>query len=250
MTRPQQISFWILVMATLVFIFGQADQDYSKAFYFVSFLMPIAIATEYFFNNFLVPKYLMKERYLRFGLYFFYTLVFSLYLEMIALTIAFILLANYRYDNLNPYSTNIFLLTATIYLIVFIKAFILLWQRFRVAARNVDTLQRQQKRDETAFINVRSNRQIVQIDLNELQLVESMADYVVLHISGEKIITKEKISALQDRLPTHFIRIHRSFLVNKNFVGRFNREEVELEDKTLPISRTYKKEAMLQLGVE
>ncbi len=50
---------------------------------------------------------------------------------MIVLTIALIVLANYTYANLNPYSTNLFLLTSTLYFIVFLNAFILLIRRYQ-----------------------------------------------------------------------------------------------------------------------
>ena len=41
-------------------------------------------------------------------------------------------------------------------------------------------------------------------------------------------------------LPEDFIRIHRSFIVNRAKISKFSREFVMLGEKELPISRSYK----------
>ena len=48
---------------------------------------------------------------------------------------------------------------------------------------------------------------------------------------------------IMDRLPAHFIRLHQSFIVTKNFVTSFNPETEALNmlDEVLPISRSFKK---------
>jgi DNA-binding LytR/AlgR family response regulator len=59
--------------------------------------------------------------------------------------------------------------------------------------------------------------------------------------SGKAVLTREKISKLQAELPANFIRIHRSFIVNTDKIENFNREQLEITDTCLPISRTYRK---------
>lgn len=58
--------------------------------------MPITIGTTYFMNYFLVPRYLMKERYGLFILYFLYALISSIFLEMVTALIISFLLPNGR----------------------------------------------------------------------------------------------------------------------------------------------------------
>lgn len=244
MRLAQHTLFWILASLFLVITFGKADGQYQKSFYYVSFLIPIAIGTSYFFNYFLVPKYLLKKRYLKFALYCFYTLIVSLYFEMLILTLAFILLANYKYANLNPYSTNLFLLTATIYFIVFLNAFILLIKRYQRKEHIIDNLEEQQEKNKTQQIIVRVDRQNKPINLDNLMVVESLSDYVKLHLTDESVITKEKISQLQEKLPDHFVRVHRSFIVNKNHISSFGKEEISIGQMTIKISRTYKKKTI------
>ena len=59
---------------------------------------------------------------------------------------------------------------------------------------------------------------------------------------------QEKISALAERLPSTFIRIHRSFLVNSDKISSYNAEEVRIGDLHLPIGRKYKKQVAAELA--
>lgn len=243
----QHILFWVLVSTFLIITFGQADGDFIKSFYFVSFLLPVALATSYFFNYWLVPHYLLKQRYFRFGLYFLYTLIVSVYLEMVVLAAALIVLANYNYQNLNPYSTNLFLLTSTLYFIVFVNAFVLLIKRYQRKEHLLNKMEEQTEKNKVEQLIVRVDRQNKPINIQDLMMVESLADYVKLHLPNKQVITKEKISELQDKLPVHFIRVHRSFLVNKHHVSTFGKEDLLVGGTTVKISRTYKKAALAAL---
>jgi two-component system, LytTR family, response regulator LytT len=57
----------------------------------------------------------------------------------------------------------------------------------------------------------------------------------------EKIISKEKISNLASRMPDTFIRIHRSFIINKEKIRSISYDEVMVEDVCLNIGRNYRK---------
>lgn len=243
----KHLLFWILVTAFLTTTFGQSDRDYNKSFLFVTFLLPAAMATSYFFNYYLVPKYLLRKRYFKFTLYSIYTLIFSLYMEMIVLVLAFIVLANYKYQNLNPYTTNLFLLTSTLYLIVFINAFALLIKRYQNNEHTIIQLNEEKMRNEQEKIIVRSDRKNHSIYLQNIYYFESLADYVKIHTTEGQVITKEKISKFGQSLPDTFIRVHRSFIVNTIHIQTFTQENVVLNNMEVPLSRTYKKEALFFL---
>lgn len=247
MSILKNLFFWIVVAVFLVLTFGRADGDYIKAFYFVTFLLPVAVGTSYFFNYFLVPKYLLTKEYFRFGLYLFYTLVFSVYLELLVLTLSFIVLANYKYANLNPYSTDLLFMTSTIYFIVFMKAFFLLIRRYQNKEQQIIDLEKEKVKSKMDQIIVRSNRKNLPIRIDDIMYVESLSDYVKIHTSADTIICKEKISDLSKKLPDHFLRVHRSYLVNRIHVSNFNKEKLYLNDVSIPLSRTYGKEALAKL---
>lgn len=52
-----------------------------------------------------------------------------------------------------------------------------------------------------------------------------------------------KIADVMERMPTEFIMIHKSYIINKNYVARYRNDLVELEDGTeLPISKAFRKQ--------
>ena len=102
---------------------------------------------------------------------------------------------------------------------------------------------------EELFIYVRSDRKIVRVLLGDILFIESLKDYVKIHLKDEIIITKEKISALEAKLPEdRFIRTHRSFLVAARGIKAFTAETIEIKNHEIPIGRTYKNSVLSFLG--
>ena len=91
----------------MVLIFGLSYHNFSQSIYFVPFLFPIGVGTALFINYYLIPSYLFTRKDKKFFLFLLYTLVISIYLELLVLTLSLILLANYRYENLNPRVTDV-----------------------------------------------------------------------------------------------------------------------------------------------
>lgn len=244
MRTVRHVLFWFIVDLALVVGFGSSYDDYGKTFYFISFLLPVAIGTSYFFNYFLVPKYLLEGKIYYFAIYTAYTIIVSLYFMMIVITLSFVILSNYNYQDLDPFMKNIFVLAVTIYMIVFAKAFVIIYRRFKEQESEKKQLVEEKDALKTEFITVRTNRINRQIQLEEVIYLESMSDYVNIHTRSDVIKTKENISHFESILPEYFIRIHRSFIVNQNFVTTFKSSELIANGISLPISRSYKKQAL------
>jgi len=68
-----------------------------------------------------------------------------------------------------------------------------------------------------------------------------MREYIKVHTSKEKIITKSSLSNFYNILPSdNFIRVHKSFIINKSRVHSFTATTIEIDDKKIPIGRSYK----------
>lgn len=245
MKTYQHIIFWILVHVSLTFIFGNWFGSHVEAFYYVSLLLPVVMGTSYFFNYFLVPRYLFKRRFFLFGLYSFYMLVVSLTLELLASVGSMLLIIEYGINKTGPLVTDVFMLAMILYFIVLFKSFILLIKHYFIDQGAISALEEQRARMEKGYITVRSKRKTSRIDYDNLLYIESMADYIRIHQeSGGEVVTKEKISHIEQELPGGFLRIHRSFIVNISKISSFSRAEVVVGKEELPISRTYRSSAM------
>lgn len=242
MKTYQHIIFWLLVYGSLTLIFADWFEGPMEAFYYVSLLMPVVMGTSYFFNYYLVPRFLFRRRFLKFALYSCYMLVVSLCLELIVGVLAFLLIIYYSINKQSPIFTDVVILAIILYFIVFFKSFLLLLKHYFVDQRAISELEEKQSQIEKGYFTVRSNRQISRVSFEELLYIESLADYILIHRTGGGPITsREKISHMESILPDHFLRIHRSFIVNTAKISSYTREYVRMGEKEIPISRTYKK---------
>jgi len=91
------------------------------------------------------------------------------------------------------------------------------------------------------FLQLRSERKMVQIALDDILYVESIRDYIKVVTRSKTIISKQSISSLEEWLPREaFIRIHRSYIVSLSKIESYTHELVEIARQQLPISRMYR----------
>jgi hypothetical protein len=247
----QHIIFWVLVYIVLTLIFAHWFEGYVEAFYYVSLLLPVVMGTSYFFNYFLVPRYLFRRRFLKFGLYSFYLLVVSLCLELIVGVVAMLVIMYYGINETGALFTDVFTLGVILYFIVLFKSFILLIKHYFVDQKAIQNLEEKQLQMEKGYFTVRSNRKTSRIEYSQVLYIESLADYIKIHLESEgEVVSKEKISHMEKELPDSFLRIHRSFVVNTSKISSFSREEVFIGSTEIPISRTYRSSAAAKLNTQ
>lgn len=91
-----------------------------------------------------------------------------------------------------------------------------------------------------AFFNV--NKTMVRVLFNDILYVESMREYIYVYTPKGRIITKMSTSLIEKMLGPNFLRVHRSFIVNAKKVTAFNAEDIFIDQATIPIGPSYKKQ--------
>lgn len=101
--------------------------------------------------------------------------------------------------------------------------------------------ERTQTSFEDVYLYLKENRQMVKVFLRDILYIESLRDYVRVKMNGKEVITYQKISYLEQKLPQNkFMRVHRSFIVAVDKVTSFTPTSVNLEKIGIPIGRNYK----------
>jgi len=94
---------------------------------------------------------------------------------------------------------------------------------------------------EAQHIYLKSGYKYFKIDTSDILYVESLKDYVNVYTRERTITSKYKISELELVLKDRgFVRIHRSFIVNKRHITAFTANDVELGKIQIPVGDTYK----------
>ena len=102
---------------------------------------------------------------------------------------------------------------------------------------------------ENEFIYLRADRKNIRVKLDDLLFIESLKDYIKVVTKDRTIVSKYSISALEERLPATFIRIHRSFIVSLNKIESFTQDLIQIGKFELPVSRSYRHEVEKMLNL-
>jgi len=97
-----------------------------------------------------------------------------------------------------------------------------------------------EKKENSIFLTI--NRKKVRILLDDILFIESNREYVTIHTSTSKYISKISTTELEAMLSdTNFKRIHRSFIVAVNKIETYTKENVEIKGIIIPIGKNYKR---------
>lgn len=96
--------------------------------------------------------------------------------------------------------------------------------------------------EEPAQLFVKSDRKWVQVELEQVQYLESLGNYVKIWELERFILTPRTLSGFEEQLPKEmFIRIHKSYILNRRFVRAIEGNIIHLKSgKQLPLGKNYK----------
>lgn len=99
--------------------------------------------------------------------------------------------------------------------------------------------------DDSFFI--KDKHSFIKINYNDVLYIQSLGDFVNIFLeNGEKKIALVSLKNMEQQLPeTHFLRISRMHIVQKNKIKAIEANSISLNNLQLPIGKTYT-EAVLQ----
>lgn len=93
--------------------------------------------------------------------------------------------------------------------------------------------------DECIF--VKSDRRYFKVNLKEILFIEGLKDYVIIQMEGQRIITRMNVKTIHDLLPKDvFLRINRSYIVNRNHIDSFDNNDVFIKKYEIAIGNSYR----------
>jgi two-component system LytT family response regulator len=96
-----------------------------------------------------------------------------------------------------------------------------------------------ESKDESLYVH--SEYRMVKISLKDIEYIESMEDYIKIHLQFDKtILTLMPLKRVLEKLPEDkFQRIHRSYIIPVNKIISIQNRKVKLPGVELPISDSY-----------
>lgn len=89
-------------------------------------------------------------------------------------------------------------------------------------------------------IFIKVDKQLRQVALSHIYIIEAYGNYCKIHLMDEILITPEKISGLEEILPSNaFMRCHKSFIIASNHIKAIEGSKISILELFVPIGQTY-----------
>ncbi|MGY3091204.1 DNA-binding LytR/AlgR family response regulator [Hymenobacter sp. UYAg731] len=96
---------------------------------------------------------------------------------------------------------------------------------------------------------VRVNGRLVRINFDEVFYIEALSTYSVLVTATHKHIVHVTLKSLEERLPfSHFVRVHRSYIVNTRRIDAIDDHQLVMGPYTVPVGKLHKAALMRRLA--
>jgi DNA-binding LytR/AlgR family response regulator len=112
------------------------------------------------------------------------------------------------------------------------------FERFQVAIEKAQNYFQPSKQEET--ITIKSGYDLHKIRLDEILFIEGSSEYVIFQTATKRIMSYQTLKSLELSLPNqHFMRVHRSYIVNKIQVNALKSKDLMIRSFKIPVSETY-----------
>lgn len=103
--------------------------------------------------------------------------------------------------------------------------------------------------EEKNFLFVKSGYKSVKINFDDILYIEGLKEYVTIYTKNQKVLKLDTLKNLEVVLPkNHFIRVHKSYIVNLIHVKASFGNTLEFNDKQIPIGRAFKELVQQKIG--
>ena len=97
-------------------------------------------------------------------------------------------------------------------------------------------------------IFVRHHEKMVKVDIKDILYIEAERNYCRIYSKDKEYLLVITLKDMDEKLPNkHFIRVHRSFIVNLSQIDEVATSHIVIAKKAIPLSKTLKEELLKRL---
>jgi two-component system LytT family response regulator len=115
-------------------------------------------------------------------------------------------------------------------------------EKFKSLLKSLDKVE-----EKKSTLSIKDGSKFFILNISDIHYIEAAGDYVFVHTLLTKFIHKDTLASLENTLPSkQFIRIHKSFIVNTNYIkelhSQYNGDYIVLltNNSKLKLSRNYR----------
>ncbi|MEL7220452.1 MAG: LytTR family DNA-binding domain-containing protein [Bacteroidota bacterium] len=114
-----------------------------------------------------------------------------------------------------------------------------------VAMASTTSSKNQHHHKDNRHLFVKTERKLVRIDLDDLLYVETVGDYSIFKTVDQQYTVHATLKSIDERLTSpNFLKVHRSFIVNLDKIKDIEDNNLLIDHKIIPISRTHRSQLL------
>ncbi|WP_379094018.1 LytR/AlgR family response regulator transcription factor [Pedobacter sp. UC225_65] len=108
-------------------------------------------------------------------------------------------------------------------------------------AKELFDLRNQAPENKTDFIFIKDGYEQVKVLLADILYIEASGNYTQIHLTENRLLSSRiTINELADILPSQqFLRTHRAFIIAKDKISKYDRSQILIGNRLIPIGITY-----------
>lgn len=121
------------------------------------------------------------------------------------------------------------------------------YERFEKSMNKLFRMVSDEDKEEKNYTYFKISGQLVKIPHAELLFAQSLKDYITLKTPARSYLTHMTMKYLSTLLPPdHFTRVHRSYIINKVYVEKLEKNLVTVAGHEIPVGEHYRDELLLK----
>lgn len=123
--------------------------------------------------------------------------------------------------------------------------------KFLLAIERVIKLYESENTQQHDYIFIKENGVLSKIMHSDIHYCEALGDYVKIHLKDKTHVVNSTMKNIEDKLKMskQFIRVHRSYIINLNFLENFDAETAIIGGHIIPIGNKYKAGLQSRLNI-
>lgn len=99
-------------------------------------------------------------------------------------------------------------------------------------------------------LTIKTDKKLIVVDLNEIYFLESLGNYVKVWLENNFLLTQKTLTSFEEQLQSdQFVRVHKSFILNRKFLHFLEGHVIHLKNGTqLPVGKNYRTLVREMLG--
>lgn len=229
--------FWVTILTAYTFLYGHRNGAYVSVLLILIYTLPVYLGATYFTLYFLIPRFLLTRKYQTFAIYFIYTSLATIFLEIAILIYGVmfpVVPAGSWLQPVDPASVDIFFLLAGIYGVVLLASAIKLVKYAYEGQRRTKQLSREKLEAELKFLKAQIHPHFLFNTLNNLYALtlkksdqapemimklSELLDYMIYQSNADRVSLEQEVHLLRNYLALEQIRYGERLQVSLDIEG-------------------------------